>query len=555
MHTRRMVVTVTALCALFVSVWMLPDAAASEGAREPAKPLAELTLGASRIDWLPAGDSENLILTVAGPAGIWVRKEFAAGQPASLNLSDPEWDHLPDGSYTWELRATPHPGDLPQKPLVASGHFFVKDGSFVAARKKTSAAPPRPPRLITAEDLVEYGNLIVIGNACIGASCTSNSADYSTLKLKAAQPNILFDDEFVEGGSDPHDWAVFINPSSAAEFSIADVDNQLIPFTIAGGAPNSSVYVAGDGKLGLGTATPGAPLHLYGSATNDAYIGMGPNPVSGPAFNVGYGGATFGRGVGFLNVRPDASATAPNPSLRFLTANVERMIVTNTGDVGLGTSSPSAQLHVRDTGSRGKIIVENASTTTTPRELLEIKNGGGAAFILKDTTAAQRWAVIAFGSSLLVDNQANAGVEYTFSPTGNLTIAGTLTQGSDRDTKRDIVSVQPDEVLAKLMTLPVTTWNRKTDDPSVRHMGPMAQDFAATFGLGEDDRHIAILDIAGVSLASIQALSRKVTEKDAEIAELRRENADLAQRLAALEALVLQSRGDQSAAPVVQPAP
>jgi hypothetical protein len=37
MHTRRTVVAVVALCALFVSLWMLPDSAASEGAREPSK--------------------------------------------------------------------------------------------------------------------------------------------------------------------------------------------------------------------------------------------------------------------------------------------------------------------------------------------------------------------------------------------------------------------------------------------------------------------------------------------------------------------------------------
>jgi len=209
--------------------------------------------------------------------------------------------------------------------------------------------------------------------------------------------------------------------------------------------------------------------------------------------------------------------------------------VTNTGDVGIGTTSPSAQLHVRDTGSRGKILAENASGTTTPRELLEIRNNGGAVFILKDTTAAQRWAAIASGSSLLIDNQANAGIEYTFSPTGNLTIAGALTQGSDRSTKTDVVPVQPEEVLAKLVSLPISTWSRKDDGSRARHLGPMAQDFSAAFGLGEDDRHIAPLDMAGISMASIQALHgmmvKAIAEKDAEIVELR-------QRLADLEALV-----------------
>ncbi len=270
------------------------------------------------------------------------------------------------------------------------------------------------------------------GNACIGISCTDDDPDPNlpTLILKGPQPHIRFDDQFVEGGSSPHDWALLINPNSAAEFSIADAENGLFPFTIAGGAPDSSVYVASNGKVGLGTATPAAPLHLFGSAANDVHIGIGPNPASGPAFNVGYGGSSFGRGAGFLNVLPDASATAPNPSLRFMTATVERMIVTNTGNVGIGTSSPSTQLHVRNTGSGGKILAENASGTTTPRELLEIRNNGGAAFILADTSTPQRWSIISFGGSLIQDNQANAGLELSLSPTGNLAIAGTLTTGT-----------------------------------------------------------------------------------------------------------------------------
>jgi hypothetical protein len=522
MQTRRMVVSVVALCALFVSVWMLPDAIASEGAREPARPLAEMALSASHIDWQPAADSERLTLTIAGPDGLWLHREFEAGQPASLSLFEPEGERLPDGSYTWELRATPSPGKLPQKPLVESGHFFVKDGSFVAARKKAPAAPPRPPRLLTAEDLVENGNLVAIGNACIGTSCTSTSADYSTLKIKAPQPNILFDDDFVEGGSSPHDWALFINPSSAAEFSIADIDNGLIPFTIAGGAPNSSVYVASNGNVGLGTATPSVPFHLQNRGgntnTNVAVVTSSDGQTLVRIFETASTGGLFA-----------VFDSGGNEDIR-LSATGNSWLASD-GDVGIGTTSPSTQFHVRDTGSRGKILAENASTTTTPRELLEIRNNGGAAFILKDTSVTQRWGVGTFSSSLVIDNQAVSGLEYTFGPTGNLTIAGTLTQGSDRDTKRDIAPVQPEEILAKVANLPITTWNRKTDPSSVRHMGPMAQDFAAVFNLGEDDRHIAILDMAGVSLASIQALSRKVTEKEAEITELR-------QRLAALEELV-----------------
>ena len=88
------------------------------------------------------------------------------------------------------------------------------------------------------------------------------------------------------------------------------------------------------------------------------------------------------------------------------------------------------------------------------------------------------------------------------------------------------------------MSLPISTWHYKGDATSVQHLGPMAQDFAAAFGLGQDDRHIAPLDVAGVSLAAIQALHREVSQKDSAIQDLQRRNADLEKRLADLEALV-----------------
>jgi hypothetical protein len=122
--------------------------------------------------------------------------------------------------------------------------------------------------------------------------------------------------------------------------------------------------------------------------------------------------------------------------------------------------------------------------------------------------------------------------------TGNVIILGTLTQGSDRFTKQDIVPVDPKKILEQLAALPISTWTRKTDPTSTRHLGPMAQDFKAVFGLGDDERSIATLDMAGVSMAAIQALHTLMTEKDAEVAALRRENANLGERLQALEALI-----------------
>jgi hypothetical protein len=81
---------------------------------------------------------------------------------------------------------------------------------------------------------------------------------------------------------------------------------------------------------------------------------------------------------------------------------------------------------------------------------------------------------------------------------------------SDRNLKADIIPVQPEQVLERVMRLQIARWHYKVDAPEVQHIGPMAQDFKAAFDVGADDKHIFQIDADGVSLAAIQALSRRV---------------------------------------------
>src|SRR5260221_76953 len=94
---------------------------------------------------------------------------------------------------------------------------------------------------------------------------------------------------------------------------------------------------------------------------------------------------------------------------------------------------------------------------------------------------------------------------------------------SDRNVKREFAPVDTANILNRVLQLSITTWNDKAKDQSVRHIGPMAQDFAAMFGVGQDDKHINMVDANGIALAAIQALYEKIYERDAQIAELRAE--------------------------------
>ncbi len=102
---------------------------------------------------------------------------------------------------------------------------------------------------------------------------------------------------------------------------------------------------------------------------------------------------------------------------------------------------------------------------------------------------------------------------------GSVQVRGSLSQGSDRNLKEHFTAVNPEDVLSKVTALPVTRWNYK-DDPDAEHIGPVAQDFRAAFGLGSDERFIATVDADGVAFAAIQGLNSKVDARDQELREL-----------------------------------
>jgi hypothetical protein len=96
--------------------------------------------------------------------------------------------------------------------------------------------------------------------------------------------------------------------------------------------------------------------------------------------------------------------------------------------------------------------------------------------------------------------------------------SGAWAAESDRNSKTGFDATDPADVLKRLSTVPIQTWRYKGQDESITHMGPMAQDFYAAFGLGIDDKHIVTVDADGVALAAIQGLYELVQEQQALLA-------------------------------------
>jgi hypothetical protein len=503
------------------------------GSLAQAQDAGEARAFGSAIEW-SLGTAERATLSVTHPDGKVTRHEFAAGVTPRLEAIL-RGKTLADGVYTYELvgAATPRSRDKAAEVAGAGQGGFVRSGTFSVRAGAISLAEKgagRTDSAAAAEDQVIADDLIVQGSTCVGLDCVNNeSFGFDTIRLKENNTRIKFDDTSV-GNFPANDWQLTANDSASgasSKFSIEDITGSRVPFTITAGAATNSIFADSTGRIGFRTSTPVLDLHI--NTSNTPAIRMEQNNSGGftaQTWDIGANEANwFVRDVTggsrlSLRIRPGAP-----------TSSID---ISSDGDVGIGTGSPSNSLHVRRSDGTAKVLIEETSGTTTPREMLELRNNGGAILILKDSALAPRWSFGTSGTSYVIDNQANAGVELSLTQTGNLTVLGTVTPGSSRLIKQDFETVDTNSILGRVLSMPITSWAYKADT-NVRHIGPMAEDFYESFAVGANDKGISVTDSAGVAFAAIQGLYQEVQQKNA---ELENRNAELEARLAKLEAMI-----------------
>lgn len=483
-------------------------------------------------------EAANVSVTVTGPEGFALSRVFGQGEAPALQLAEGR-GHLADGLYLYDVRVAPAASrqrgtddgaeaSLPGAAAV-SGNFTVRGGAIEPAVALTEAGSSRLPRP-DAPDQIIPEDLFVQGRACVGSGCVGTEVFGSeALMLKQNNTWIRFDDNSTAAGFAANDWQIRTNDDTNGglnRFSIEDLTAARIPFTILAGAPANSLFVDSSGRLGVRTGAPAQTIHALTGDTpglrleQDGSSGFTPQTwdVSGNEANFFIRDVTGGNTLPF-RLRPGA----PSSSID---------VLGTSGNVGIGTGSAAAALHVFRNNGTAQIRAEEASATLQSRNMLRIINNGASTFRFDNTNIGASWG---FGSrqaggDFFIGNTPGQVFAMVLTPAGNMTITGTYSSSSDRNAKDDVNAVDPAEVLAKVSELPIATWRYKGDDAT--HVGPMAQDFFAAFGLGADDKHIAPTDMAGLSLAAIQALKAEVAEKDARIRALeqRLERLEAAQR-------------------------
>jgi len=446
----------------------------TESKREPAT----ITASASGVRWNVTAQYSDLTMTVSAPDGQVLSKEFHAGAAPEFTFLDKQGNRLPDGQYTYELRFTtpqlrgtkdrimPAPDDgagtedeqgrinrrrIPVDSMVQSGSFAVLNGVVYvgnetepSTRRVTSAKninkdmQQRSPgvvsgntitrlrnhRLSLLPDVVTADDEIIQGSLCVGLDCVNNETfGFDTIRVKENNDRIQFDDTSTSAGFPTNNWQIRANDSASGGASflgfvdqgaIGTSETGTLVFSVAAGAPANSVKVDSTGRLGLRTATP--VLDVHANTTNTPAIRLEQNSsggftaqtwdIAGNEANFFVRDITGGSRLPF-RIRPGAP-----------TSSID---INASGNVGIGTASPSGNLHVfSSTGSAFTPEIRISNSQQSSDASLKIYHNGAEGWRIRTGFGANNLLTFdsttndsAFSTRAVIDSSGRVGIGTT----------------------------------------------------------------------------------------------------------------------------------------------
>jgi Chaperone of endosialidase len=530
---------------LVISLFSFLCLMSAAGAVSGDAPVAGVTAGPDRIVWEPKVENANLALTVAGPEEAVFQKTFGAGIKPSFELLDNHGNRFGDGSCNYELKQMPElepelrrvlaaaresgdgsvvnelkrAGKLPETGSVQSGVFWIRDGVIVMGDESAAATPggrdPAGEGVVLPMDQIIHDDLIVTGSICVGFDCVAGeSFGQDTILLKEHNLGIHFQDTSAGVSFPTNDWRISINSSSeggANSFAVTDMDGGVTPFKILAQAPDNSLYVDNRGRLGLGTSTPGARLHMtHGDSPfvrleQDGSYGMEPQ-----IWDIGGNEAYFG-------VRDATGADIP--------FRIEAGSPTNTlnlksdGKVGIGTWTPTAPLTLVTTEQDASIVAD--------------RTDGAAALVSGSADYALLGATTSHAVRFVSENEWMMELNPQASlPTRGLgnslqmrngaacTAAGVWVNSSSREVKnhiRDLSSTVAMKALEELK--PVRFFYNGDDrDEYVGFIAEEVPDLVATNGR----KGMSPMDVVAVLTKVVQEQQKTIDEMSGRMADLER---------------------------------
>ncbi len=288
-------------------------------------------------------------------------------------------------------------------------------------------------------------------------------------------------------------------------------------------AQTSTVAVPDGANRAVSAAAPQVPVNLSGSSagaivtvTNTGAPTGGGVGVSGNA-PVGYGL----QGSGLIGVQGMGGANGTGVSGNVSGIGTGVVGQSNSG-IGVSGSSSTGRGVYGVSGGYGVHGEGNA-----PGSVGVYGTAASSSAVYGKGTGANSTGVLGVGDTYGVFGTSNTPAGFAGYFQGQVKVIGALTVTggctgcnnpiSDRNLKANFSTINSRSILTRLASIPIQSWNYKSEPETVRHIGPMAQDFRAAFGLGADDKTLNTVDASGVTMAAVQELYQMRVEQNKEL--------------------------------------